>query len=207
VNTKHPAEYRALGVRNPGYLQIGVDGELFRPVNVPKTDQVVLLASHYSNVTSYGRRVRAVGHLQSTIGSRFSVYGHGWVGWPSGRNLLHTTQEAAIYSAASAALSMSIRADLPRYTSDRLLRMLCSGALPIVEKFPDCEGLGLVDGVNCILWDGDLRQLDTILGGVSVGSHQEMRMAAADLGAKEHTWDIRVGDLLEVVRLVRSLRT
>jgi hypothetical protein len=207
VNTSHPAEYAALGVRGAGFFEIAIDPTVFHPTaptsGVPP---VVLLASHYG-ARMHTRRSAMILELAQHLGERFGVYGYNWEGMPFGRPLLAQHHEAGVYAAAQAALSISIVNDLPRYTSDRLFRMLGSGAVCLVERFPDCEGLGLVDGVNCALWSG----LDGLRAAVDAALELDdakrlaMRDAAAALG-REHTWNARMPELLAIVDAVRAAR-
>lgn len=205
VNTRHPAEYAAMGVRHPGYLQIGVD-DRYRPTAPAKgVPRVVLLASNYATHRS---RVELVRSLTETLGPReFGVYGGGWNGAPAARPMLHQDEEPPVYAGTRAAISMSIRADLPRYTSDRLFRALASGALVFVERFPECETLGLRDGENCRLWS-DWDELKALVTAPTAPEEQELalRMNAAQLTRRYHTWHARMGELLAIVDAVRGDR-
>jgi hypothetical protein len=215
VNTKHPEVYRRLGVRNPGYLQIGIDGEIYREhykheVRVPP---VVMLANRYEGYPAYQSRRDVADTIEREWGSNlFGVYGAGWTG-PSARPFLSQVDEAPVYTASSHAISMSIRNDLPRYTSDRLFRALACGAYVCVERFPDMEGLGLVDGVNCRFWTGieELCSHALLVDGnrVDHAVHQRycsIRKAAAELAHTHHTWDARMPELLWIVDQVRAAR-
>lgn len=214
VNTKHPAEYKQLGVVRPGFLEIGVDGELYRSnteVFQTAAPSIVLLASNYSMTPAYGPRLHLVRELQEGLGAMFGVYGNGWRGWASGHPCLTQADEAARYQSCVAAISMSIRDDLPRYTSDRLFRALSCGALVLVKRFVDMEGLGIQSGVNAFAWDtvDELKALigashdKTVEGGI--GSYETMgrvRGNAAKLG-RLHTWDARMLELMLIVQTVR----
>ncbi len=218
VNTKHPAEYRMLGVVRPGFLEIGVDGEIYKPnteVFQTAAPSVVLLASNYSMTPAYGPRLHVVRELQSGMGAMFGVYGNGWRGWASGHPCLNQADEAARYRSCVAAISMSIRNDLPRYTSDRLFRALSCGALVLVERFVDMEGLGIQSGVNAFAWD-TVDELKALVGAsrdkVTEGwlaSHETMgrvRGQAAALG-RLHTWDARMLELMMIVQTVRQSKS
>lgn len=212
VETGYQAEYAALGVRHPGYLQIGIEERWYRPTTpTPGVPPVVLLAGNYPSLADqpggYHTRLEIARRCQEAYGAQgFGLYGSGWSGWPSARPFVRQPEEAGIYAAASAALSSSIRSDLPRYTSDRLFRMLAAGAVCVVEDVPDHDGLGLVDCVNCLLWSDWLElktSLDLILGGAVDLPH--LRANAAALGL-EHTWQARAPELMAVVQAVRQCR-
>ncbi len=224
VNTDHPATYAALGIKNPGYLQIGIDDEIYcySPLDESSSNQasspVAMLASNYDRIPSYNRRLTVATNLQAKLGSKFNVYGSGWdkKSWPkSGNPMVNQHKEAEIHSAAKASLSISIRNDLSRYTSDRLFRALASGACVVAERFPDMEGLGLSSD-NCITWDSDpgrkgivdvesmIRILADVSSKMSKEEYFRMRSNAANVGRTLHSWNSRMGDLLEIVRVVRS---
>jgi hypothetical protein len=220
VETGYQARYAALGVRHPGYLQIGIEEQWYKPSPpTPGVPPIVLLAGNYpslaTNPGGYASRLDIAKRCQDVYGPEgFAIYGSGWQDWPCARPFVRQPEEAGVYAAAVAALSISIRHDLPRYTSDRLFRMLASGAVCLVERFPDCEGLGLDNWDNCVLWDGwdDLRSVLYALfhGGHEFGRYDGnreayMRQQSARLGL-EHTWQARMPELLACVYAVRDSR-
>ena len=206
VNVKHPAEYAALGVQHPGFLGCGINETVWRPTTpTPGTPLIVCLANNWPQF-NYAARNRAFAAVAAAFPDQFAVYGSGWEGsgapFPT-RPFLPNEDQAGVYAAARVALSISIRADLPRYTSHRLFGALASGAVTLVERFPDCEGLGLVDGLNCILWSGIDELLDKL--------HWlplrplEMQMAARRAGLL-HSLPAFCGELTAIVDAVRGAR-
>lgn len=127
---------------------------------------------------------------------------------PGSKPVIAVEDSSAIYCAAKAAVSISARGDLPRYTSSRLLRILASGTVALTEYFPDYEGLGLIDGVNCRIWK-DAEEVvpiaDDLLSGNNEGYWDSMRAAALAL-SKDHMWDARMPEFLAVVDAVRGQR-
>jgi hypothetical protein len=204
-NTRHPAIYAGMGVRHPGYLQVAIDPEIYRPAPpAPGVQPVVCLATCYGNQL-HQRRTAMLETVKAMFPGLLGLYGGTW--GTDGHPMLLQTQEAPVYAAARAALSISIRNDLPRYSSDRLFRMLASGAVCLVEAFPDCEGLGLLDGINCMLWS-DLQQLEGLIRSVLDSPEERwlpMRQAAVELSV-DHTWVARFHELLAIVDAVRSDR-
>lgn len=204
-NTAHPAVYASLGVQHPGYLQIGIDPYIYHQTD-PALNvlPVVCLASCYG-VALHQRRTSMLAAIKTAFPGAVGVYGGGW--GADAYPMLHQTQESAVYAAARAALSISIRNDLPRYSSDRLFRMLASGAVCLVEAFPDMEGVGLIGGVNCLVWY-DLTQLEGVIRDVLATPAEHfvpMRQAAAAL-SRDHTWVARFHELLAIADAVRASR-
>jgi hypothetical protein len=270
-NTRHPEEYARLGAQHPGYLQVGYDPAIYRPVTPapppapvpvePRLQElpsialeparyaagpmltmaqtppvgpaptrrggpaaaalaapgpIVLLANHYGHSAGplslcHARRSALVAQLKAELGEQLGLYGASWPELgiaPCSRGLL-PAEEAPVYGAAAAALAISIVNNLPRYTSDRLLRMLGSGALCLVEEFPDYAGLGLEDGVNCLLWR-DLDSLRPLLQAClkpdGYPAATAIRVAAVELAQQAHTWAARFLELLAIVDAVRASR-
>lgn len=210
AETQFQDQYAKLGVVRPGFLEAGADDRLFHPCPPqPGGPGVVFLANNNNAIPGgYAVRQAIVPAMTARYGAHFGVYGHGWENCACGHGLVPITQEAVVYSSAHAALSISINNNIARYTSDRLIRMLCSGALCLVERFPDCEGLGLVDGENCLLWSswGELMaHADAVLTTPTAPRWAEMRAAAAALG-KLHTWDARMLEVLAITDAIRRSR-
>lgn len=204
TNTVHPPIYKSLGVRGAGYMQIGIDENIYKPAtparNVP---EIVFLASKYD---SHSRRDEVVAALSKRYKKRFGVFGHGWNKLFTGHGMLRQDQEAAVYTAAKCAISMSIRNDLPSYTSDRLFRALASGAVTLVEDFPGLLELGVVPNINAYVWktiDELISQIDYIIN-FDDPWLSSMRAAASSLARTAHSWQARMPELLEIVKKCRS---
>jgi hypothetical protein len=209
VNTKHPGEYAELGVKHPGFLEVGIDETLWCPAApTPDTPPIVCLANEYPQF-DYATRNHAFASIAAAFPDRFAVYGTGWenqtaIPW---RQYLRNEDVPGVYSAARASISSSIRSDLPRYTSNRLFYALGCGAVILVERFPDCEGLGLVDGHNCLLWR-DEEELHDDLERILRTRPEDwlaMRAAARELGVAS-SWAVRMGELQCIIDVIRSDR-
>lgn len=210
VTTGDAEAYARLGVRHPGFLACGFDPDVYRPVEpAPDVPEIVMLANHHRNLVAYEPRKELCQWLSATFPGKFRVYGFNWektIGVAS-HPQLSIDKEAGIYAACKVAISMSMRNDLERYTSDRLLRMLGCGVLSCVEEFPDYAGLGLEHGINCLMWrdrDGLELLLRQVLGG-EIPHADEIRRGAREL-SKLHTWDAHMGELMAIVDAVRAIR-
>lgn len=198
VNTIHPKIYTNMGVKHAGYLQIGYDDQIYRPVDAtPGVPPVVFLGSRYA---SHQRRNEIIDHIAKELGPAFAAYGHGW---PSswGRPMLKQDEEAGVYAAAKASICMSIRNDLHSYTSDRLFRAMGSGAVALVERFPEMSLLDVGDD-NAILWKG----VDGLLAAIRKALNEDqshLRSAAAETARGAHSWTTRIDQLLNRVAFLR----
>lgn len=134
------------------FLQIGIDDRIFTPkgetIQVP---EVIFLANNYGNQFPLGQlRREIVAACKGSFGNSFGVYGNGW---QQGNGSFNHSQheEAKAYRGAKVAISCS-HYNSPRYTSDRLFRMLGCGVASVVHNYD-----GLYN--DC---DFGLRSFDTI---------------------------------------------
>lgn len=132
-------EYCKLKRINTGFLQQGIDTNIFTPngqhTNAP---DIVFLANNYGNqfpLSGYRRNVANA--LQIRYGDKFKLYGNGW-NIPSG-NLNHSQyEEAKLYRSSKIAISIS-HYNSSRYFSDRLGRSLCSGVAVLSHNYEGIE--------------------------------------------------------------------
>ena len=129
---------KARGI-NTGFLQQGIDTNIFRPDGVKgNAPEIVFLANNYVNQFPLsGFRKEAINLLRRKYGNRFKVYGNGW-GADSGNVNNSQYEEAKIYRSAKIAISIS-HYNVDRYFSDRLGRALCSGTFVISHNY---KGIG-----------------------------------------------------------------
>lgn len=203
VNTSHPAIYAEMGVRNPGYFQIGIDRDIYFSIPGNTEREIVFLGSAYRQNSAYAYRRQVAEKMHREFGDGFSVYGYGWqVGWA--KPWIKQEQEREVYASSRFALSMSITNKLPRYSSDRLFRALACGATVLVQRFPDMEGVGLVHGTNCLVWETEQELVDHVR---STSETVRRRIGSrAEMLALSHTWHSRMYELAAIIGHVRRSR-
>lgn len=210
TNTAHPAQYASMGVRCPGYWQNAVDCSLWTPDCEPMsgTECIVFLGSHYGPETmaeAYCRREIMLDEIHRAFPGLLACYGFGWKNSGFAHHaMLSNVHEWRAYQTARVALSLSASNHLPRYTSDRLFRMLASGAVCVVERFAECESLGLVDGHNCLIVEDE--DWATPIRYALTHDCSAMREAARTLAIQQHDWPVRVSELQAIVDGVRENR-
>lgn len=122
------------------YLEIGYDPEIYTPEGEAyQMPEIVFMGNHYGDghfpMSKFRREM--VEFLQREYGSRFGVYGTGWPN-PAG-NFNHSQhEEAKAYRGVKFAINCS-HFDCEKYNSDRLLRILGSGAMCISYRHKDME--------------------------------------------------------------------
>lgn len=133
-NMEDVNHFHKLGL--PSYfLQIGIDNEIFKPLNLERNG-VVFLANNYGNQFPLGGFRRDVARYLKQR-KDFKLYGNGWT-FADGSVNHSQHEENKVYNQAKYAISIS-HFDSERYTSDRLLRAMASGVCCIVHHYRGLE--------------------------------------------------------------------
>lgn len=214
-NTTYPRKLKA-EERVPaacGYLGCGIDPNLnrWRPrdVEVPELGHVVFLGTNYTQL-DHGARSELLERVAKHV--RLRVYGNGWERSALAKQahpFVSQEQAARVMRAARVTIATSLFHDLGRYSSDRLKRALCAGAVVAVRAFPDMHGLGLKDLHNCLIWDSPeaLLELLKIWTAEDLAERRfAIRVQAAELARKRFTWPRVIEELLAIVRDYRERR-
>jgi len=207
-NTTYPHKLKATErvAAACGYLSCGIDPDLnvWDP-DAAETRGAVFLGSNYKNLDG-GARETLVARLGREPGLSVEVYGRGWEKPPTGiRSGPFVPQPRAgqIMREARLTISISLFNDLGRYTSDRLKRAMCAGAVVAARRFPDMTGLGLKHGSNCLIWgthDELAGLIKTWLDPDKARDRDQIRAAAAQLARERFTWKRSVEELLAILR-------
>jgi len=117
------------------YLQIGYDEEIYTSEGSKGTwPEIVFLGNNYKNTFPLsGERIQMVEQLRQEFGSRFQVYGNGW-----GTRWLTPEEEAECYRSCKIAINQN-HFNLPRFSSDRILRITGCGAMCISNRYEGYE--------------------------------------------------------------------
>ena len=121
------------------YLQIGLDETHFNPFRgkIENTPEIVFMANNYGVFPLSNYRYQVANLLKQKFGDRFQLYGRGWPKEFGAININgNTEREAQIYSSCKIAINIS-HFNYSRYSSDRLLRAMGSGAFVLSHKFED----------------------------------------------------------------------
>lgn len=146
-NMKDVNTMRANGFKSE-YLEIGYDPEIYNPVGEKiACPEIIFMANNYGDQFPLGKyRAEIVRILSRSFD--FGVYGNGWS--TAKGNINHSQkEEAKYYRSCKIAINCS-HFNYPRYSSDRLLRIMGTGAFCLSHKFPDMD---YVDGVHLATFD------------------------------------------------------
>jgi hypothetical protein len=181
------------------YLQIGISPGIFKPKGAlrPGTPEIVFMGNNsFCAFPLSGQRREMVAMLSRRYGERFSPFGNHWgldVPW------LSEPDEAAAYRSCKVAINQNHYGDIARFTSDRLLRAMGSGAFVISNHYPGIE-LEFTPGKHLVTWRDFpelVQRIDCYL------EHDDERRAIASEGCAHvhayHTWVARMNDLQDIV--------
>lgn len=153
---------------NADFLQIGISPEIFNttgPVN--SLCEICFMGNTFSHFPLSSLRREMVKELKRTYGDRFKAFGSGQ---PDGNFNSSQRDEAAIYRGAKIGINLS-HFDSPRYTSDRLLRMLGTGICVLSHNYKGHEQ-DFSHGSELLIWNdfNELKdQINTILADPTIG--------------------------------------
>ncbi len=128
---------RAMGF-NSHYLNIGVSLDVFRPDGSKReeTPEIVAMLNNYPNrFPRSAFRARLVVLLEQRYGKRFEVFGSGW---GTKNKWLDEETESAAYRTCKIAINAN-HFCTEKFTSDRLLRGMSSGAFMLSDRYPGIE--------------------------------------------------------------------
>ena len=126
------------GVNNVDYLQIGYDQDIYRKFTskVPYPP-IVFLGNNYSHrVPPFpltAERINMVIFLRNIFGDQFQVYGINW-----GTARLMPNAEVVCYNNCKIAINQN-HFDYERFSSDRILRIMASGAMCLSRYYKGIE--------------------------------------------------------------------
>lgn len=189
VNRDIIDKYKRAGI-NAFYWQIGwePDGRIGDP---EQFCDVIFLANGYSK-----ERQQLVNTIRQW-GFDFKLYGNGWPkDWASGQTTYDFRSGCKLYRGAKIALGDSQWPD-SGFVSNRIFQILCTGGCALFhQRFAQYEQLGLIDKVNCVMWNG-VHDLHDLIKYYLANPDELKRIADAGekLALDCHSFDSRVEEL------------
>lgn len=128
---------------NADYLQVGFDEKIFIPNGITKENpSIVFMGTNYEN-TSHNfpltqLRINLVKELNKEFGNDFAVYGGNWNDYVGNPKHLGLVEESLTYRSCKIAINLS-HFDYGRYSSDRMLRLMGSGAFCLSHNYQGIE--------------------------------------------------------------------
>ncbi len=182
-----------------GFLNIGFDNKKFTPLGKKeKSAEIVFMGNNYSKRFPLSDfRYKMVHHLRKTFGNRFKVYGTGW-DFKTESLMGDLEKEAAVYRSCKVAVNLS-HFNLERYTSDRMFRIMGSGAFCLTHNYKGLEK-DFIDGEEVVAWN-EIKDLEVLIDYFLKHEKQRQKIAknGCDKVHQEHTWNKRVEQLEQLL--------
>jgi spore maturation protein CgeB len=208
------------GVR-ADFLQVGFDKIHFNPLgekgNYP---EILFLGTNYGDLfpLSHFRR-QMVERLKNEFGSRFGLYGGGWdknennfslsilphmnqtqnnyIKYADG-NISSYAEEGKAYRSCKIAINLS-HFEYSRYSSDRMFRILGSGAFCLTHRFPDIEKDFKI-GEEVVVWES----IDDLVSKINYYLKNErereiIAMRGCALARSKYTWNNFAENLKQII--------
>jgi GR25 family glycosyltransferase involved in LPS biosynthesis len=184
------------------FIHPGYDETLFTP-NGTKGEygDIVFLGNHYSQDQNFDHtqtRFDMVQYLKNVYNDSFKVYGNGW-SFNDGNLMYREEKEAECYRSCKIAINFS-HFDLERYTSDRMFRIMGSGAFCLSKWYPGIEK-DFKDGVHLRVWK-DFNELKTLIDYYLINT--EERESIAKVGqeyvSSTSTWEIKTKTIVDMAK-------
>lgn len=197
-------DFKAKGL-DAQFFHSGYDEMVYSPIGSTgdpnEYGDIVFLGNYYGQEQNFelsGLRAEMVHYLKKIYGDKFKVYGNSWP-YNDGNLMFRESKEAECYRSCKIAINIS-NFDLERYTSDRIFRLMGSGAFCLTKWFPGIEK-DFKDGEHLRVWK-DFNELQTLIDYYL--EHEDERNAIAKAGheyVKENfTWETRIKSMINMAK-------
>lgn len=184
-------------VNNGGYLEIGYDPEIYSPEGEAlQLPEIGFFGNNYGPSMFPLSRMRIEMHnlLNRQFKSRYAVYGNNWHNGLG--NFNHSqAEEAKAYRGINIGINLS-HFDEPKYSSDRILRIMGSGCFCLAKQY---EYMPFTDGVHLRTWNTFTELIELINYYLT---HEDERKEIAKKGQEfvreNYTFDNMVKNLIEI---------
>lgn len=194
TNMNDVEECRRYGV-NADYLQIGFPTNIFKPQGLRREEaEIVFMGNNVGGFPLSQFRVTMVEALKREFGRSFKVYGVNWPGYGYEPN---QEEEAKIYRGCKIAINLS-HFDYSRYSSDRLWRIIGSGAFCLSHNYKDIDKEFEVSK-HLDVWNDIPELVEKIKYYLHPGESERVKIAeqGCDYVHKNHTWEQRINQLID----------
>lgn len=186
------------------YLQVGYDHKRYFPKK--KTYQfppIVFCGNEYGDFDLSPYRIEAVKAMKDHFGEYFGVYGGGWERHGIKTRPIGPDEEAQAYSDATIGISIS-NFQMDRYHSDRLLRIMGCGSVPMSHDYRDLE-LDYVPDHDIVVFNNIpelIVKCEYLLANPDVAT--QIGNNAANTATSKCTWSHRVEELKQLLMKYES---
>jgi len=191
----------ARNISNGGYLEIGYDPEIYSPEGEAlQLPEIGFFGNNYGASMFPLSRMRIEMHnlLNRQFRGKYGVYGNNWMN-ASGNFNSSQAEEAKAYRGIKIGINLS-HFDEPKYSSDRILRIMGSGCFCLAKHY---EFIPFADGVHLRTW----RTFPELIELVNYYlTHEDERKQIAKQGQEfvreNYTFDNMVKNLIDIYEQV-----
>lgn len=187
---------RENGIKS-NWLQLGFDDQIYNCEVTPKSSaDIIFTANNYDHFLLSKNRIEVAYALREEFKERFQLYGSGWK-IPSINSNNSMEQQAAIYRGCKIAINYS-NFNQAMYTSDRMLRIMGSGAFCLSHEFKDFDKV-YTDKENIAVFNSITDMIEKCY--YYLGNESERNRIAKngyDLTHKLYTWDSMINNLIKL---------
>jgi spore maturation protein CgeB len=198
TNMRDVTYMRSLG-HKADWVEIGYDPEIYTPHGISNKDvpPIVYMGNNTHNFPMSAFRTKMCERLRAEFGNQFGQYGSNQ---GANGNFNHSQrEEAAAYRNAKIAINVS-HYEIPKYTSDRMYRILGSGVMCLAKAYPGITEQ-FTDGQHLHIWN-NLDELVELIGYYLHDDRATARMKIAiagnELAREKYTFDAMVKNIIHL---------
>lgn len=195
-------ELKQAGINNVDYLGSSADYSWYKPLNLPRTEDIVFIGGNYANTAldfpQAKERAEMVQFMKDTFRGSFKVYGMGF----KNSVMVNAQEEISIYNRSKIAITHNnfIRGG---YTSDRLWRALGCGIATVSQYYPGInKDLNKYVASTWLDFPMLKQECERLLNFNE--EREAMGRAGAEWVRSQHSWKNRVGQLKELIQKHRK---
>lgn len=192
-------ELKKAGIKNVDYLGSSADYSWYKPLNLPRTEDIVFIGGNYVNTSldfpQAKERAEMVEFMKDAFGDRFRVYG---MGWGPLTTMVNAQEEINIYNRSKIAITHNnfIRGG---YTSDRLWRAMGCGPAVISQYYPGInKDLNKYVASTWLDFPMLKQECEKLLN--LEQEREAMGKAGAESVRTQHSWRNRIAQLKELIQ-------
>lgn len=191
------------GHDNAMVIQSSCDMDVYKPMALSSRPLISFVGSNYLNTSTpfprSGERWEMVRRLKKRYGEMFSLFGPWW----SESRLTHPGQDVNIHSASLIGINHNnFRQKL--YTSDRLWRIMATGAMCLTSYFPGIETM--FDRYRHLDWWETLDELEGKIDHYLDEPEKTKWIAENGMNhvRENHTWTARVNEMMAFIKTIEA---
>lgn len=194
---------------NADFIHVGYDDSIYTPIGelMPDCNDIVFMGNNYTGIFPLSKyREDIVYNLNLNFSGKVSVFGSNWEHLEHRVSLMYNHKlEASAYRKCKIAINCS-HYDLPRYSSDRLNRILGSGAFCLSQRYEGIEQ-DFIEGKEIECFSNIIEMTDKIryyLDPVNESKRLAIAKAGHEKMKNNFTWDYFTNKLIQLTKNIKN---